>query len=170
MGRPKAPSAFYGPVCHIFYPTNKANIILDSLENRFRVHELCDCDHRRHVEAKVEVLLTTVNGDIPVNFRPCDVSKEIQFLKLRKVCYFSGIRNKYLCHLVGHLHLTHLFNHFPASWKEEKIIILSKPGKDPKFPQHLYPTSLLSCTGRLVQKSILRTIQKHIEERQCKSV
>jgi hypothetical protein len=37
------------------------------------------------------------------------------------------------------VHLTHLFNHFlwlghfPAPWKEAKIITLPKPSKNPKF-------------------------------------
>jgi hypothetical protein len=34
------------------------------------------------MEAQVEALLATADEDIPVNFQPCDVSKEIQSLKL----------------------------------------------------------------------------------------
>jgi hypothetical protein len=67
--------------------------------------------------------------------------------------------------------LTHLFNHclrlshFPKSWKEAKIITLPKPGKDPKFPQNLRPSSLLSTTGKLFEKVILKILQKHTDER-----
>jgi hypothetical protein len=69
------------------------------------------------------------------------------------------------------VHLTHLFNHclwlgrFPAPWNEAKIIILPKPGKDPKFPQNLRPIRQLCTTEKLFEKMILRTIQKPIEER-----
>jgi hypothetical protein len=42
---------------------------------------------------------------------------------------------------------------------------LPKPGKDPKFPQNLCPISLLSTTGKLFEKLILKAISKHIEER-----
>jgi hypothetical protein len=69
------------------------------------------------------------------------------------------------------VHLTHLFNHcftlspFPDSWKEAKIISLPKPGKDPKFPKNLRPISLLSTTGKLFEKVILKALQKHIDER-----
>jgi hypothetical protein len=50
-------------------------------------------------------------------------------------------------------------------WKKAKVITLPKPGKDPKFPQNLRPISLLSKTGKLFEKVILKTAQKHIEER-----
>jgi hypothetical protein len=67
--------------------------------------------------------------------------------------------------------LTHLINHclqlshFPKPWKEAKIIALPKPGKDPKFPQNLRPISLLSTTGKLFEKVILKILQKHIDEK-----
>jgi hypothetical protein len=43
--------------------------------------------------------------------------------------------------------------------------MLSKPGKDPKFAQNLRPINLLSTTGKLFQKVILKIVQRHIEER-----
>jgi hypothetical protein len=39
MGAP-----IHGPFGPVFYPIDKANIIADCLENRFRVQDLCDCD------------------------------------------------------------------------------------------------------------------------------
>jgi hypothetical protein len=88
-------------------------------------------------------------------------------------CGFDGIPNECLRHLPRRplVHLLHLFNHclqlgdFPEPWKEAKIITLPKPGKDPKFLQYLCPISLLSTTGKLFEKLILKTIQKHTEER-----
>jgi hypothetical protein len=114
------------------------------------------------VEAQVKALLATVYEDIPVHFRPCGVSKEIQSLKLGKACGFDDIRNEYLRHLPIRplMHLTHLFNHclrldhFPALWKEAKIIILQKPGKGPIFSPKLNPIGLLSTTGKLFEKLI----------------
>jgi hypothetical protein len=79
---PKEPSAIHGPLGPIFCPIDKANIIVDCLENQFRAHDLCDYDHRRHVEAQVAALLPTIDEDIPVKFLPYDVSKEIQSLEL----------------------------------------------------------------------------------------
>jgi hypothetical protein len=144
-GGPKAPSSIHDLLGPIFCPVDTANIITDCLENQFRVHNLCDCDHRQHVEAQIEALLAAVSEDIPVNFQPSDVSKEIQSLELGKVCGFDGIPNECLQYLQRRLlvHLTHLFNHclwlghFPASWREAKIRTLLKPSKDPKFSPNL---------------------------------
>jgi hypothetical protein len=44
-------------------------------------------------------------------------------------------------------------------------MMLPKPGKDPKFSQSLRLISLLSTTGKLFQKVILKIVQRHIEER-----
>jgi hypothetical protein len=90
-GGPKTPSAIHGPLVPMFYPIDKVNIIAACLENQFRAHDLCNCDHRRHVEAKGEAVLATVDEDIPVNFRPCDVSKETQSLNLEEARDFYGI-------------------------------------------------------------------------------
>jgi hypothetical protein len=40
----------------------------------------------------VEALLATVDGGTPVKFRLCDVSKEIQYLKLGKACSLNAIK------------------------------------------------------------------------------
>jgi hypothetical protein len=45
------------------------------------------------------------------------------------------------------------------------MIILPKPGKDSKFPQNLRPISLLSTTGKLFEKVILKIVKKHIGEK-----
>jgi hypothetical protein len=50
------------------------------------------------------------------------------------------------------------------SWKEANVVALSKPGKDPKFPQNLRPSSLLFSTGKVFEKVILEIVQRHIGE------
>jgi hypothetical protein len=107
-----------------------------------------------------------------LNSDPVMVSKEIQYLNLGETCGLDGIPHEYLWHLPRKplVHLTYLFNHcfrfshFPAPWKEVKTIILPKPGKDPKFPPNFRPISLLSTTGKLFEKPILRTIQKTLRK------
>jgi hypothetical protein len=55
--------------------------------------------------------------------------------------------------------------HFPKPWKGTQVITLTKTYKDPKFPKNLGPTCLLSATGRLFEKVILKVVQRHIGER-----
>jgi hypothetical protein len=113
-GGPKAPSAIHGPLGPIFYPLDKSQ-------------------HNRR--------LVAVNEDISIIFRLCDVITEIKSLKLAMANGFGGISNQYLRHFPRWpiVHVTRLFSHclqlghFPAPWKEAKIITLTKPDKDPKF-------------------------------------
>jgi hypothetical protein len=56
-------------------------------------------------------------------------------------------------------------SYFLLSWKETKAMILSKSGKDLKFPRNLHPTHLLPMTGRLFEKPNLKIFQRHTEER-----
>ncbi|PNF26942.1 hypothetical protein B7P43_G14042 [Cryptotermes secundus] len=170
---PRAPTAIHGSSGLKFYPFEKANKIADCLEIQFTPHDLCDENHEERVEARVQALLEAVDENPPLRIRPCDVQKLIKSLKLKKACGIDGIPNECLRHLPRRplVHLTHLFNHcfrlshFPNTWKEAKIITLPKPGKDPKFPQNLRPISLLSTTGKLFEKAILKFLHKHIEER-----
>jgi hypothetical protein len=125
------------------------------------------------VEARVQVLLETVDNNPPQRIRPCALQKLIKSLKLRKACGIDGIPIECITHLPRWplVHITHLFNHclrlchFPNPWKEAKVITLPKPGKDPKFPLNLRPISLLSITGKLFEKNFLQLLQIHIDER-----
>jgi hypothetical protein len=51
------------------------------------------------------------------------------------------------------------------SWKEAKVVALTKQGKDPKLPQNLCPISLLSSKGKVLEKVILEIVQRHIGDR-----
>jgi hypothetical protein len=113
-GGPKSSSAIHGPLGPIFYPTDNAKTIAYCLANQSTAHDLCNCDYRRHVGAQAEAL-----EDMPVKFRPCDVSKETQSLKLRKVCDFDGILNERLRHLPRRplVYFIHIFiQSLPSSW------------------------------------------------------
>jgi hypothetical protein len=170
---PRAPTAIYGASGLKFYPSEKAKAIPDSLEIQFTPHDLSDENHERRVDSKVQALIETVTKEPPQRIRPCDVQKLINSLKRRKTCGIDGIPNEGLRKLprLPLVHLTHLFNHclrmshFPNLWNKAKVIILPKPGKDPKFPQYLCPISFLSTTGKLFEKVIPKLLQKHIEEK-----
>jgi hypothetical protein len=58
---PKAPTSIRGPLGFTFHPLKKANAITDCLEKQFTSHDLCDENHKRRVEARVQALLETVD-------------------------------------------------------------------------------------------------------------
>jgi hypothetical protein len=45
------------------------------------------------------------------------------------------------------------------------VTTLPKSAEDPKFPHNLRPITLLSTTGKLFEKVILKMAQRHVEER-----
>jgi hypothetical protein len=125
------------------------------------------------VEARAQALPEAVDNNPLERIRSCDLQKLINSRKLRKVRGIDGIPNACLKHLQRRplVYLTHLINncirlsHFITSWKEAKVITLPTPGKDPKFTQNLRPISLLSTTGKLFEKDILKIFQRHTEEK-----
>jgi hypothetical protein len=124
----------------IFYPNDIANIIADYLENEFTPNNLWDHDHKRQVEARVYALLPTVDEDTPVKFRRCDVSKEIQYLKLGKAVVLEAFQMNFFLQRRSVVHLTHLFNYyiwlcrFPARWKQ-KSYPCRNPARMQTFPK-----------------------------------
>jgi hypothetical protein len=74
---PKTPTAIHDPLGPVLYPNETTHVIANYLENLFTTHKVCDTDHERWVEARVQALLTTVDENPPAKFRPCDASKEI---------------------------------------------------------------------------------------------
>jgi hypothetical protein len=81
---PRAPTAIRGALGLKYHPVDKANALADCLENLFTPHDLCDEEHERRVEARVQALLEAEDNDPPKMIRPCDLMKLISFLKLRK--------------------------------------------------------------------------------------
>jgi hypothetical protein len=69
--------------------------------------------------------------------------------------------------LVHSTHFTHCIwlSHFPTSWNKAKMASLPKHGQDPKFPQNLRPSSLLSITRELFEKVTAKVFQKQTEGR-----
>jgi hypothetical protein len=156
----QGPTAIHGLLGLKYHPVGKANTIADRLENQVTPHDLCEGNHERRVEARVQALLEAVDSDVPERIRPCDLQKLLNTLKLKKACGIDCIPNECFRHLSRRplVHLTHLINHcirlshVPTSWKEAKVMALPKPGKDPKFPQNLRPISLSSSTGKFSRK------------------
>jgi hypothetical protein len=119
-------------------------MIANCLKAQFLSRDLCDENHERRVETRIQALITSAGDTRLGKVRPCDLHKLINSLKLRKACGLDGIASECLRHLPRRplVHLTHLFNHclrlshFPKLWKETEAIRLPKPGKDLKFPHN----------------------------------
>jgi hypothetical protein len=74
-GWTKGRTAIHGASGLKFHSSEKANAIADCLEIQFTPHDLCDENHERRVEAKVQALLETVYKNPPQRIRPFDVQK-----------------------------------------------------------------------------------------------
>jgi hypothetical protein len=62
---PRAPTAIPGLLGLKYHPVDKANAIADCLENQFTLHDLCEKNHERRVEAGVQALLEVADSDPP---------------------------------------------------------------------------------------------------------
>jgi hypothetical protein len=69
---PRAPTAIHGVSGLKFLPSEKANAIADCLDIQFTTHDLCDENHERRLETKVQALLETVDKNPPQKLRPLE--------------------------------------------------------------------------------------------------
>jgi hypothetical protein len=90
---PRASTDIHGPLGIQFRQLEKANAITGCLEKQF-THYLCEENHERPLEARVQALLKAVDSDPPERIRPYDLQKLINSLKLRKACGIHGIPNE----------------------------------------------------------------------------
>jgi hypothetical protein len=93
---PKEPTAIHGLSGLIFLPLDKTNVIADCLEKQFTPLDLCEENHERWVETRVQALFESVDGIPPETVRPWDVLNLINSLKLRKASGIGGIRRNVL--------------------------------------------------------------------------
>jgi hypothetical protein len=99
--------------------------------------------------------------------------KLLNFLKLKKACGIDGIPNECLRHFPRRslVHLTHLINHcirlshFPTSWKEAKVVVLPKPGKDSNSLKIYVRLAFCSRRAKVFEKVILK-IAKDISKKE----
>jgi hypothetical protein len=62
---PRVPTAIHGSSDLKFHPSEKANAIVDCLEVQFTPHNLCNENHERGLEARVDALLDAVDDGPP---------------------------------------------------------------------------------------------------------
>jgi hypothetical protein len=79
-----------------FLPSEKVKATADCLENQFTHPDLCDENHERRMEARVQALLEAVHNSPPQRIRPCGLQEISNSLKLRKACGIDDIPNIHL--------------------------------------------------------------------------
>jgi hypothetical protein len=90
----------------------------------------------------------------------------VRHLKPRNAAGPDGIQNIILQHLPRPIlkFIAKLFNkslalnYFPTQWKEAKIIMLPRAGKDHTSPLSYRPISILNSLGKLFEKIILKRL------------
>ena len=100
-----------------------------------------------------------------------ELNVALQKLKNKKAPGADGITNEMLKHLGPStkrvlLQIYNLSWHsgkFPTKWKEAHIKACLKKGKDKSQPESYRPISLLSCTGKLLERLINKRLLWHLE-------
>jgi hypothetical protein len=63
------------------YPKEKANVIVDCLEDQFSSHDLCDDNLEQYVGTRILALLASVDDSQLGKIKPCDIHKLVNSLK-----------------------------------------------------------------------------------------
>ena len=100
-----------------------------------------------------------------------ELQAALKKLKKKKSPGADGITNEMLKHLGPQAKRTllQIFNlswhsgKFPSKWKEAHIRPILKKGKDKSKPDSYRPISLLSCTGKLLERIINKRLLWHLE-------
>jgi hypothetical protein len=119
----KAPTSIRGRLGLKSYPLEKSNAIADCLENQFATHGMCDENHERRVEARVQVLLEAVDNKCAERISPCDIIGINKFLEIEEGLGIDGNPNEYLRLLPGTplAYLTNLSNRCHRIWHFRRL-------------------------------------------------
>ncbi|GBM39222.1 RNA-directed DNA polymerase from mobile element jockey [Araneus ventricosus] len=162
-----------GPSGLVFSCADKADIFRSALEESFQENiEPYDDNFIEKVENEIDGYFHTNNSpsSAPLS-SPAEILTIIAKLNIRKTSGPDKIPNKALKLITPNAltFLTKIFNkcltlnYFPLRWKQANIIMLSKPGKDPKFPQSYRPISLLSSLGKIFEKVLQKRINSYCD-------
>jgi hypothetical protein len=81
---PRAPTAIHGSSGLKFHPSERANTTDDYLEIQFTPHDLCDENHERRAEARVQALLEAVHKSPPPEDKTMCLTKINKFSEIQK--------------------------------------------------------------------------------------
>lgn len=160
----------------VFSAEDKANALADAFELQFQPAEAQDLDHENIVRQQLAVFLAAEDDDTeePPLFAPEDVAKVIKSLPNKKAPGHDRLTNQLVKKLppMAITHIADVFNEitrsrvFPTCWKHAEVAAIAKPGKDPLFPQHYRPISLLPTLSKIYERLLLVPIEQHIAREQ----
>ncbi|PNF38784.1 RNA-directed DNA polymerase from mobile element jockey [Cryptotermes secundus] len=126
-----------------------------------------------HPDQEIENDITTLPPNIPTIkiFSPKEIKEEIGFLNIKKAPGIDKITPKMMKELPkkGLVMLTYIYNAmlrlsiWPKQLKTAEIILIPKPGKDPKELSSYRPISLLSIINKLFEKLLLRRLNMDLK-------
>ena len=162
-----------GTLC--FDSQGRAEILAVHLESQFLPNPSQRVEAHNTLEAEVqEKIRSPPDPDQPPPFfSPSSVKKAISSLKPKKAPGRDTVTNAALRHLPNRAiaALTRLLNailrlgYFPQAWKEGLVIMLPKPGKNPRLPENYRSITLLCATSKLFEKLLLPLLQAHLQTR-----
>jgi hypothetical protein len=144
----------------------KLNAFADTLEQIFTTNSDVDRSFTITSEQEVNDFLKQPLTDRVRTTNDSEIAWIVRHLKSRKAAGPDGIQNIIFQHLPRLVlkFIAKIFNrslalnYFPTQWKEAKIIVLPKPGKDHTSPLNYRPISLLNSLGKLFEKIILKKL------------
>ena len=99
-----------------------------------------------------------------------EVRKILKSLKHIEAPGYDAVTNSIIkklpCHYIDHL--VAIYNsaprlqHFPESWKKTEVVTIPKQRKDPNISQNRRPISLLSCLGKVYERSLLNGLTSYV--------
>lgn len=119
-----------------------------------------------------EAVQGPLNKQDPITFKLSQISKKINELNTKKSPGPDSISAKALrsLSLSGHEGILYLFNaitqtsYYPSAWKQAKIILIPKPGKDLTKINSYRPISLLSILSKVFEKLLMEHLNSDIDK------
>jgi hypothetical protein len=136
-------------------PQEKGNAFVDSLEKIFTTNSDADRTFTVSTEQAVNDFLKQPMRDRVRATNHSEIAWIVRHLKPRKAAGPDGIQNIILQHLprpalkfiAKLINKSRALNYFPTQWKEAKITMLLKAGKDHTSPLSYRPISLINSLG-----------------------
>lgn len=153
--------------------SEKTELLADFFAEQFKINNIPNQTERDQAFQTTIDIFDTIK-DVPPQETTTseEVRSIIQNLGTKKAPGPDGVTPAMLKHLPeNQIHkLTHIFNaalkisYFPDPWKIAHTILIPKQGKPRTSPEAYRPISLLSSTGKVLERIILTRIQEFTEE------